>query len=214
MAKDKQPGVGGDEVEGESLTTREKIIGVALEVFGERGLHGATMVEIAKRAGLTGGALYRYFDSKEALFKAVVAKHTVAFEALEMVRPLVSELEPKTALKFIAQGTLLVFFAEKDFMRMVAAEAVKNPELAAPFFDEMLNPAREFMQECLEIWKEKGLMREDVNLKIATVAFLGILGYFAAEEAFFGSGFLKEAELEDIVDQFATIILSGILKGE
>jgi len=199
MAKDKQPGVGGDEVETELLTTREKIIRVALEVFGERGLHGATMVEIAKRAGLTGGALYRYFDSKESLFKAVVAKHAVAFEALEMVRPLVSELEPKTALKFIAQGTLLVFFAEKDFMRMVAAEAVKNPELAAPFFDEMLNPAREFIQECL---------------KIATVAFLGILGYFAAEEAFFGSAFLKETELEDIVDQFATIILSGILKGE
>lgn len=213
MAKDKEPPAKEEEEELESLTTREKILRVALEVFGEKGLHGATMVEIAKRAGLTGGALYRYFDSKESLFKAVIESHAVAFEALELVRPLVSELEPRTALKFIAQGTLLVFFAEKDFMRMVAAEAVKNPDLAAPFFDEMLNPARNFMEDCIVNWQEKGLLREDVDTKVATIAFLGILGYFAAEEAFFGTGLLAETELTDIVDQFATIILSGILKG-
>ena len=86
------------------MTTRGRVIQVALEVFAEKGVHGATVVEIAKRAGVTGGALYRYFESKEDIFRAVVEQHSGAFAALDMVRGLMPELEPKTALKFLCQG--------------------------------------------------------------------------------------------------------------
>jgi AcrR family transcriptional regulator len=43
---------------------------VAAEVFGERGYHGASMDEIASRAGITKPMLYSYFESKEGLFAA------------------------------------------------------------------------------------------------------------------------------------------------
>src|SRR5437588_6793871 len=42
----------------------------AEEVFGERGYHGASMDEIAARAGITKPMLYSYFESKEGLFAA------------------------------------------------------------------------------------------------------------------------------------------------
>src|SRR2546428_13985678 len=42
----------------------------AADVFGERGYHGASMDEIAARAGITKPMLYSYFDSKEGLFAA------------------------------------------------------------------------------------------------------------------------------------------------
>jgi AcrR family transcriptional regulator len=42
----------------------------AAEVFGERGYHGASMDEIARRAGITKPMLYSYFKSKEGLFAA------------------------------------------------------------------------------------------------------------------------------------------------
>ena len=42
----------------------------AADVFGERGYHGASMDEIATRAGITKPMLYSYFDSKEGLFAA------------------------------------------------------------------------------------------------------------------------------------------------
>ncbi len=44
----------------------------ALDEFYEKGFAAARMEDIARRAGLSKGAVYLYFDSKEALFEAVV----------------------------------------------------------------------------------------------------------------------------------------------
>lgn len=51
---------------------RERIRKAALGVFAERGFRGATMPEIARRAGVAPANLYRYYDDKDALFAAVV----------------------------------------------------------------------------------------------------------------------------------------------
>jgi len=198
--------------EGESLPTREKIIHAALEVFADKGLHGATVVEIAKVAGITGGALYRYFDSKEEIFQAVVDDHTSTIQALDMVRELIPELEPKTALKFIARGMFLFVYSDWDFIRMVIGESVKNPEAASPFLDKVLNPSRDFVRECVELWKEKGLLKEEADPVLATSAFLGMLGYLLVEKDIFKYPELEGVELTDLLDRYVAIFLEGILE--
>ena len=50
---------------------RQALIAAALDEFYERGFAAARMDDIARRAKLSKGALYLYFDSKEALFQAV-----------------------------------------------------------------------------------------------------------------------------------------------
>ncbi len=51
---------------------RAAFAAAALDEFYEKGFAAARMEDIARRAGLSKGALYLYFDSKEALFEAVV----------------------------------------------------------------------------------------------------------------------------------------------
>lgn len=51
---------------------RDRIQAAALEVFAERGFRGATMPEIATRAGVAAANIYRYYENKEALFAAVI----------------------------------------------------------------------------------------------------------------------------------------------
>ncbi|MEY2975234.1 MAG: hypothetical protein RIR49_1654 [Actinomycetota bacterium] len=51
---------------------REQILDIALEVFGARGYHGASMNEIAEAAGVTKPVLYQHFDSKNELFAALI----------------------------------------------------------------------------------------------------------------------------------------------
>ncbi|MBN2027330.1 MAG: TetR/AcrR family transcriptional regulator [Actinobacteria bacterium] len=198
--------------EGESLPTREKIIHAALEVFADKGLHGATVVEIAKVAGITGGALYRYFDSKEEIFRAVVDDHTSTIQALDMVRELMPELEPKTALKFIARGMFLFVYSDWDFIRMVIGESVKNPEAASPFLDKVLNPSRDFVRECVELWREKGLLREGVDPVLATSAFMGMMGYLLVEKDIFKYAELEDVELTDLLDKYVAMFLEGIIE--
>ena len=48
--------------------TRTRIVRAAIDVFGEHGLHGSTMQDVAGACGLSVGALYTYFKSKDELF--------------------------------------------------------------------------------------------------------------------------------------------------
>lgn len=58
---------------------REPIMDAALELFVERGFYGTTVPEIADRAGVGNGTIYRYFDSKEALVNAIYREQKVHF---------------------------------------------------------------------------------------------------------------------------------------
>jgi AcrR family transcriptional regulator len=55
-----------------SEATRRKILAAAIEVFGEVGYPAAGWSAIIERTGMTKGALYHHFDSKEALASAVI----------------------------------------------------------------------------------------------------------------------------------------------
>ena len=49
-----------------------EILDAALKVFAEKGYAGARMDDIARRAGVTKGTIYLYFENKEAVFKSLV----------------------------------------------------------------------------------------------------------------------------------------------
>ncbi|MGI8510938.1 MAG: TetR/AcrR family transcriptional regulator [Gemmatimonadaceae bacterium] len=54
-----------------------QILQAALEVFGEHGLAGARLEDIAKRAGVSKGTIYLYFPNKEELFREMVRSTVV-----------------------------------------------------------------------------------------------------------------------------------------
>jgi len=64
------------------MTPRERILDSAAKIFSQYGYRLASMELVAQACGLTRQALYHHFDSKEALFRAVVeAVHENALEA-------------------------------------------------------------------------------------------------------------------------------------
>jgi len=58
---------------------REAILAAALELFVERGFFGTAVPEIADRAGVGAGTIYRYFESKEALVNAIYRQQKMYF---------------------------------------------------------------------------------------------------------------------------------------
>ena len=62
-------------MEERSTATLEKIQQAALAEFLDKGFLGASLRQIVKNAGVTTGAFYGYFSSKEALFNAIVEPH-------------------------------------------------------------------------------------------------------------------------------------------
>lgn len=67
---------------------RNLVLDAAREVFLEAGIEGASVREIARRAGYTPGALYSYFESKEALYATLLEESLARLQAaVEAVRP-------------------------------------------------------------------------------------------------------------------------------
>lgn len=65
-------------MEEKSTATLEKIQEAAMSEFLDKGFQGASLRQIVKNAGVTTGAFYGYFSSKEALFNALVEPHAAA----------------------------------------------------------------------------------------------------------------------------------------
>ncbi|HEX7841294.1 MAG TPA: TetR/AcrR family transcriptional regulator [Kofleriaceae bacterium] len=71
-----QVAIGGRKAAGDK---RETIMTAALELFVERGFFGTAVPEIAERAGVGAGTIYRYFESKEALVNAIYREQKLLF---------------------------------------------------------------------------------------------------------------------------------------
>jgi AcrR family transcriptional regulator len=69
--------------------TLRKILDAARDEFGERGFSDSSIVGITQRAGVALGTFYTYFDSKEALFQALV--HDMSTQVREIVAPVFKE---------------------------------------------------------------------------------------------------------------------------
>lgn len=68
--------------------TRDVLIAAASEVFAERGYEGASLEEIAERAGFTRGAIYKNFAGKEDLFFAVTDRlNELIIDAFRAIAP-------------------------------------------------------------------------------------------------------------------------------
>jgi TetR/AcrR family transcriptional regulator len=69
------------EAERRSADTRNKMLEVAEREFARRGFDGAHLQEIASQVGVQKTALYYYFDSKAALYEAVLVRMLETFDA-------------------------------------------------------------------------------------------------------------------------------------
>lgn len=71
--------------------THSKILGAAKQEFLQKGFLNASLRNIVKNAGVTTGAFYRYYDSKEALYSALVGEQ--AKYVLDLFNNTVDEFE-------------------------------------------------------------------------------------------------------------------------
>ena len=119
----------------------------ALAIFVEKGFAAARLDDIARRAGVSKGALYLYFETKEDLFRAVVAE-TVA-PNVEMLAGYVERYEGDFAALARAAFTNLAHVANETplggVVKMVIGESRNFPELARVWHDTLVARALELM---------------------------------------------------------------------
>jgi AcrR family transcriptional regulator len=106
--------------------TLRKLLDAAAEEFGEKGFHEASVSSITRRAGVALGSFYTYFDSKDALFRALVADMSEKVRA--SARSALHEGMGPLEIEQAALGAFLRFAAEhKEVYRIIDEAEFVDP---------------------------------------------------------------------------------------
>ena len=187
----------------------------ALEVFAEKGFAGAKIEEIAARAGLSKGAVYLYFPTKEDIFRAVV-RDTVApnLDTLQ-IAALAASLSfadlVRTVLPRLAETVSRLPVGA--VLKMVIGESRNFPELARVWHDTVIQKAIGLLSGVIEQAQAHGEVRPG-NPRVHAFSLIGpvLLGVIW-RETFTPIG-AAEVDLPAIARQHADTVLDGlILKG-
>ena len=150
---------------------RELIVQVAKVAFTENGI-GTSLDDIAKKAGVGAGTLYRHFPSREALIEAV---YRAEVERLaEAAERLVGELPPVEALR-----AWLLLFVDHLATKKVIAAALQSLVGGSRVFEENMSKLHLPIKAIYDRAIADGDMRPDIDLMdhlraIVGVAFFGV----------------------------------------
>lgn len=149
-----------------------ELTAAALGLFVEKGFAATRLEEVAVRAGVSKGTLYLYFDSKDALFKAVIQ---------EGMMPVVAEGEAIAARHAGSAADLLERLLENWWVRiggteyagipkLMVAEARNFPDVAQFYYENVIRRGRALVGAALERGMASGEFRRmDIETTIEVV---------------------------------------------
>ena len=139
---------------------RRQILRAAEALFVERGFHQTGMAAICEAAGMSPGALYRYFPSKTEIIRAFVAEEraetAALFDRLEGVKDF------RKALIDVLWETIQAV-GDKDYARLaleIAAEGARDPEVGA-MLAESDTEAHRRLTKIIETAQARGQVSKD-----------------------------------------------------
>ena len=135
---------------------RDKLLAAAVELFAERGTEGS-LEEVAKRAGVGIGTLYRHFPTRDALVEAAYRNEVAQLRAA--ADELLAELPPDEALeafmrRFVDYGTAKR--GMRDALQSIAGGG-------ADLFADTRGQVTEAVAVLLRAGAEAGTLRADVE---------------------------------------------------
>lgn len=149
-----------------------ELTAAALALFVEKGFAATRLEDVARRAGVSKGTLYLYFDSKESLFKAVIR---------EGIFPVLAENEAIAAQHAGSSFDLLARFLDNwwakigqtafaGIPKLIVAESSNFPELAQFYYENVILRGRALVGGALARGMASGEFRRlDVETTIDVV---------------------------------------------
>jgi len=170
--------------------TQRRILAAAKKEFAKKGLGGARVDEIAKRAHANKRMIYHYFGSKEALFRRVVEEAYLDIRTAEQALAL-DHLQPRQALETLVRFTWQYYLDNPEFITLVNSENLhKARHLKQSATVQMAN--RRFVEMVgglLQRGARAGVFREGIdpvqlNLTIAAIGYYYLTNRFTGTIVF------------------------------
>jgi len=199
----------------DALETRSQLLDAAEKVFFEKGFGQTALMDIAKAANLTRGAIYWHFKNKSELFEAMADRVRLPLENLTDTCADIQEPDPLGKLR--------------DFWIQVLKETTRNPKrrrvLSILFFKcEMNREAKQLeirrqaasieylqdIEQCLQNAIDRGQLPTDLHTHQAAVANHALMTGLIGNWLFLPGSFDLDAYAETMIDSYLFTLKNNI----
>jgi TetR/AcrR family transcriptional repressor of mexJK operon len=198
---------------GRTELKRRAILREAETLFLDRGFVGASVEEVAARAAVSKQTVYKQFESKAALFVAVVQAMTGRGSdrvQLEMREP-ETDADVVDALMGHGERLLTIVLAPRllRLRRLVISETDRFPELGRALYEGGPGRAIAGLAAALQRWADRGLLVLDEPMVAATQFNWLVMGDPVNRAMFFGAVHLSATEQRRHLTQGVRVFLAA-----
>ena len=189
----------------------DEVLDAAIQLFSEKGYAAATVEQIAKRAGLSKGAVYLYFPSKKALLEGLVKRAVAPIADMAIGAFTRHHGDPRPVIRQFVTMIAANIGDPRAFAvpKLVIREAVNAPEIAQMYREQVLDRVIPALTAMIRQGVEGGHIRPvDPELTVRSVVGPILLHLMLAEvfdiRPSDGSG------IDRLIDNHLTILFAGL----
>ena len=177
-----------------ALSRREQILATAARLFAARGFHGVSVVDLGAACGISGPALYKHFQSKDAVLAEMLI--SISEELLRVGRRRIDDGEGLAGLiewhvSFALANKPLIVVQDRDWSSL--------PDAAR-------DRVRSLQREYVDLWAtELRLRHPDIGVKQSQARVHATFGLLNSTPH---SAFLPEPEMSTVLTEMATRALA------
>ena len=184
---------------------QRQITEAALRIVGEKGIHGATTAAIAAEVGISEGAIYRHFNSKEDIVRSVIEK--IGEDLLLILGEVKNIADPLEKLGEIFRRHLAYAENNRGIPRTVFSEEVMvNNEALREEIGKRLAGYCVGVREAIAEGQRQGSVRMDLNPAALTSMFIGTINFTIIRWVLSGFALDLEKERSMLWDTFSSSV--------
>ena len=190
----------------------EEILDAAFAVFAEDGFARTKLDDVARRAGVSKGTLYLYFDSKETLFREMVRAKIIpcVVQGEEFVRTFEGSSRDLLVAVIRRMWSTVRRAEVARIGRLVQFELGNFPDLGRFYVDEVIVLTRRMIQGAIYLGVASCEFRR-IPHHFANRAISSLLVHSAQQQCFFAPLDPSSLSDEHVLDGVIDIVLNGVL---
>lgn len=196
--------------------SRRRILESAREVFFRDGFMAANLDEVAEKAGVAKGTLYRYFESKAELYVAVLAHNGAIFEQ-KMRETLSPQLDPPNQIRRTARFYFRHYVENRDYFQIFWA--IENQAVIGELPAGVIEEVARLWEQCvhlvaqvIEVGIARGFFAPCDAWEVANLLWTIANGLIQTETSSTRRK-LRRAPLEKAFDDAIELVLRGLAAG-
>jgi AcrR family transcriptional regulator len=186
--------------------TRENLLKLAARTFGEQGYSATTMRNIAEQAGIEAASIYHHFASKEELVDQVMEQggNRIISQQRERLDALGEDATAEQRFRAAVLGQMAGLVKHGDFALAHGRLLGQLPDKVREHQIKRRERHQKFWHGLLEDLREQGLLRADVDIRLARIMILGSIN---SVQSWFNP---RKGSLEKVADQLCDMFFQGV----